>query len=267
MLSDFAAHQERRGLLASSIKRRDSDLRKFARWLEPRSLVDATTEDVNLFIGSRDWNARTSYAFLSHLHTFYLWAIRNGFTLDDPTADVDRPKMRVGLPRPVTDDDLCLLISQASPTMRAWIVLGAFAGLRCAEIAGLHREDVIESEGYLRVMGKGRKERIVPIHPLVTEHLRAAGLPRRGPLFRTQSGAQVQPYRVSQQIGAFMRSCSVDASAHQLRHWFGTRSYQACQDVLAVGALMGHANPATTAVYAQFSDRVARTAVLALSLR
>ena len=65
--------------------------------------------------------------------------------------------------------------------MRAMLALAAFAGLRCQEIAGLDRDDIIEAKGLIRVrFGKGAKERIVPIHPDVMEALRCLPLPRTG---------------------------------------------------------------------------------------
>lgn len=266
MIHQFNAAQRRRGLQPSTIERREYALRMFEAWLDPGTLADATEADIEAFIDTRPWSSKTIYGFLSHLAAYYRWAIRTGICERDPSAFIDRPRLRQGLPRPIADDDLALLISQASPTMRAWLILGAFAGLRCAEIAGLHRDDIIDTHGYMRILGKGNKERIVPLHPLVIEALRAAGMPRSGPLWRTVTGLPTTGATVSQQGGAFMRSQGVDASMHQLRHWFGTRSYQACQDLLAVAGLMGHSNTATTRGYAAFDQKVATAAVLALTI-
>jgi integrase/recombinase XerD len=266
VITQFNAAQKRRGLLPSTIERREADLAKFVLWLGPVSILDATASDIEAFLDNRRWAAATAYAFISHLHAFYTWAVRQHLLERDPSADIDRPKLRPGLPRPIADEDLAYLVGQASVEMRAWLLLGAFQGLRCAEIAGLQRRDVAEAEGYLRIMGKGRKERIVPLHPLVATSLRLLPMPRKGHLFVRDNGTPITPTRVSQRIAEFMRSMSVDATAHQLRHWFGTRAYRECQDLLAVAGLMGHSNTAMTARYAQFSNAVAEAAVKALSL-
>lgn len=266
MIQQFNAAQRRRGLEPSTIERREYALRMFEAWLDPGTLADATAADIEAFMDTRPWGSKTAYCFLSTLAAYYKWAIRTGICEHDPAACIDRPKLRQGLPRPIADDDLAYLISQAAPVMRAWLILGAFAGLRCAEIARLHRDDIADTHGYMRVLGKGRKERIVPLHPLVLANLQAAGMPRSGPLWQTATGLPMTGQTLSQQGGAFMRSCGVDASMHQLRHWFGTKTYQACQDLLATAGLMGHSNMATTQGYAAFDQKVATAAVLSLAL-
>lgn len=265
MIPQFNAAQKRRGVLPSSIARREADLRKFAKWLEPGVLVDAEPADIEAFIEARGWAPRTTYAFISHLSAFFTWARRQGLVVSDPTELVDRPKLRQGLPRPISDDDLAFLFSQSSARMHSWLALGALGGLRCSEIAGLHRDDVSETQGWMRVMGKGQKERIVPLHPTVAESLHRHGLPRRGPLFTTH-GIQLTGSQVSCSGNRWMKAMGVDATMHQLRHWFGTRTYQDSQDLLAVAGLMGHANTSMTATYAAFAPKVARAAVLSLAV-
>lgn len=266
MIEQFCAAQLQRGVMASSVQRRAADLRKFDRWLDPGTLLDATVADVEAFLVARGWAEPTRYAFLSHLHAYYKWAVRRKLVDFDPTEFVDRPRLRPGLPRPIADDALAYLLSQSTGRMRAWLVLGSFGGLRCMEIAGLHRSDIVDSDGYMRVLGKGGKERIVPLHPLVLEALRVLPMPRLGPLWTAQSGQPLTGANVSQLANRWIREMGVDATMHQLRHWFGTRSYRSCQDVLAVAGLMGHSNAATTAVYAKFSHKVAIAAVLSLSV-
>lgn len=265
MIEQFNAHQRQRGLLASTIYRREENLRRFDRWLAPGALLDATVADVLAFLEARSWEDSTRYVFISHLHCFFKWAVREGLVDFDPTEFIDRPRLRPGLPRPISDDSLAYLVSQATGRMHSWLLLGALQGLRCMEIAGLERSDVVDADSYLRVMGKGRKERIVPLHPLVLESLRRLPMPRVGPLFRNARGRQITADGVQIHLNRWMHNMGVPDTAHQLRHWFGTRSYQACQDVLAVAGLMGHSNTASTAVYAKFSQKVARAAVLSLS--
>lgn len=266
MIHQFIAAQRRRGLQQSSIIRRAADLRKFERWLDPGTLADATVADIEAFLDCRAWEPATGYAFLSHLHMFYKWAVREGFCQFDPTEFVDRPKLRPGLPRPIGDDDLAYLIAHAAPVMRAWLMLASHAGLRCCEIAGLTRGDIVDAEGHMRIVGKGRKVRVVPMHPLVLASLKSAGMPRTGPLWRTPTGLEFSGTTVSQQGNRYIRSMGVDATMHQLRHWFGTKTYRDSQDLLATAGLLGHSNTSTTAVYAQYDQKVAIAAVLSLTL-
>jgi integrase/recombinase XerC len=241
-------------------------VRCFGRWLDPRSFTAACEEDVQRFLDERRISARTRYAYLSNLHCFYQCAIRCGLAVSDPTFTILRPKLPRYLPRPIGDGDLQVALATAGTVMRAWIVLGAYGGLRCAEIAKLQRGDVIEGERLLRIHGKGDKERFVPMHPEVEMALRVAGMPRSGPVFRRPRGGPFPPAMVSREISLFLRSVGIDATAHQLRHWFGTKTYQACRDIRVVQELLGHASPTTTAIYTAFSRDDAAAAVMALGL-
>lgn len=266
LLEQFVAHQRARGLMATTIVLRSGHLRRFDRWLDPTTITDATVADIRAFLETRSWDDSTRYVFISHLHAFYRWAVREGIVQFDPTEFIERPRLRPGLPRPISDDALAYLIAQATGRMRSWLLLGAFAGLRCVEIAGLQRSDVVEVAKYLRVMGKGRKERVVPLHPFILVSLQGLPMPRVGPLYRMEDGRPMTAHRVSQCANRWIREMGVNATMHQLRHWFGTHTYGECRDVLAVAGLMGHSNTATTSIYAKFSDRVAQAAVFGLSV-
>lgn len=158
--------QGRRGVLPSSVRRRDEAVRAFARYLEPRGLLEATRGDVEEFLDRRHIGARTRYTWLSHLHAFYAWAEREELSSNDPTARIVRPRLRRSLPRPADTDQLRQALEVADPQRRCWVLLAAFMGLRCQEIAGIRREDVLEADGVLRVVkGKGGKERLLPSTP------------------------------------------------------------------------------------------------------
>ena len=142
-------------------------------------------------------------------------------------------------------------IGAAGPTMRAWLSLMCFAGLRCCEVAALERASI--GQGALRVVGKGDHERVVPIHPSVASALAAAPLARTGPVFRNSEGRPFTAREVSRRVGAYLDGLGIDATAHQARHFFGTEAYQASKNLRAVQELMGHQDPATTAGYAALS--------------
>lgn len=267
---EFAAAQARRGVLPSSIDKRDGCLRLLEDWLHPRPLTHATADDIETFLTTRKGRKggpisdRTRYAWISHLHAFYRWAQRHGHATDDPTLVIDRPRTRPNIPRPVGEDDLRMAVDAADPQMKAWLTLMSMAGLRCAEVAGLDREDVIDHELLLRVVGKGRKERLVPIHPSVLGTLRAAGLPNSGPLFTRPDGARYEPWQVSHDVRCYLHGLGIDATAHQLRHRFGTYAYRVSRDLRTVAELMGHSSITTTMGYVAWSRDTARSAVEAL---
>src|ERR1035437_7292649 len=94
--------QVRRNLMPTSIEKRDESLEVFARAMGTGSLLAATRQDIELFLDSRHTSRgpivpKTRYAWLSHLHGFYEWAIREEISTVDPTAKIVRPKMHRGL--------------------------------------------------------------------------------------------------------------------------------------------------------------------------
>lgn len=223
------------------------------------------TEAVQRFLDARNIGAKTRYGWLSTLHCFYRWAVDNGHVDCDPTVRIPRPRLRRSLPRPVSDQDLAMALSMADPMMRAWLTLAAFGGLRCAEIGRLRREDIIEDGAMLRVMGKGDKERLIPLHPDALHAIRAHGLPRRGHLWTRPQGGPYPPPLVSRTINLYLRDIGLDATAHQFRHWFGSRTYKGCKDIRVVQELMGHSSPSVTAVYAAFSEEESMRVVKGLT--
>lgn len=270
----YSRDQDRAAIRPRSIENMGGRLRSFARSLGDRSMLEATREDVERYIDGRRGRAeskaissRTRYQILTTLHSFYLWAIMEELTTDDPTARIRRPKMRRALPRPIRDEDLASALEQASPQMRAMLLLAAYAGLRCQEIAGLERQDIFETGDppKLRITeGKGGHERIVPLHPATLEALLAM-MPRVGPIFRRPYGNRYSPAQLSKEIRDYLHDeVGVDATAHQLRHWFGTKVYAASHDIRLTQELMGHASPNTTAGYVAWAVQDAAETVAGL---
>lgn len=264
MIAAYMAWQRRRGLLPSSLEKQRTNLVAYTTWLSPTSPLDATTADIERFLGARKHSARTRYQWLSLLGGYYDWLIVEGLVDVSPVACIPRPKVRPGLPRPISEADLEMALLSAGQPIRAWLVLGAYAGLRCAEIAGLEREQVLDSYGVLRILGKGQKERLVPIHPRVLVELRTVGMPRAGLIFRRSTDEPFTAAQVSRHLSRFFRDLGIDATAHQLRHRFATQAYAASSDLRVVQELLGHSSPTTTAVYTGFSSAAAQDAVLSI---
>ena len=252
---------QRRGLTEATVAKRLSGLRLLEDWIAPTPLLDATTSQIEAFLDARDISPRTRYHWISHLHAFYKWALLNDLCDQDPTISIDRPRLERLLPRPISEADLQLALDDADRLMRAWLSLAAYAGLRCAEIAGLQRHDVIDGDALLRVMGKGRKERMVPMGCKVRDALEDYGMPRRGYLFTRPRGAPYPAAMVSREIAVYLESRGIDATAHQLRHRFGTRVYRQSHDLRLTQELLGHASPVTTAQYAAWDQDAAAQVV------
>jgi integrase len=266
-----AAHridQERRGLLPNSIKKRDDCLKQFARCIAPTELLDVTRADVERFLDARRITNRTRYAWLSHLSGFYQWAIRDDLLTIDPIAKIIRPRLGRSLPRPAATAELRSALVQAPPLYRCWLLLAAYMGLRCQEIAGIRRDDVLDGQvpQLLRITaGKGDKERIIALNPVVLEALVDLPMPRHGWVFTQADGGPYSPANLSHVFNGFLRDAGVHATAHQLRHWCGTTMYSNTHDLRLVQEVLGHSNPTTTALYTAFDDRAAGVAVRAMT--
>lgn len=238
------------GYRPATIRARLQVLSAFAGEVEPRQLTSATRADVEAFL-ARPLAAQSRRAYRSHLRAFYGWLLDEGTITDDPTARVPAVRVSRGVPRPLSEDDLHLALSQAAPRMRAWLLLMALAGLRCLEVSGLRPRDLLEVNGavvlYLREC-KGGGTATVPAHPAVVEAL--AALPVRDGAWWTSVS-----HTISRDVAVYLRGLGVDATAHQLRHSAGSMWFAASgNDLLTTSRLLRHASVSTTQTYAQLDQ-------------
>lgn len=263
ILDLYRTHLERRGLCTATIDRR---LAAIAMIAELGPLFDLDSEAIERFLDARPGrrgrlDARTRSCWVSHLHLFYEWAIAFGHTTVDPTARMIRPKLRRRLPRPIPERDFQRAVD-AAPTvlLRTWLLLAGNAGLRCCEIAGLRGEDVDGT--MLRVLGKGGKERVVPMHP----RLAALRWPTEGPVFvDPATGGPYTAQQVSRHIGDYFRRQGLPYRAHQGRHRFASAVFEQTGDILVVAELCGHESMDTARIYAAVSAERRRAAVAAIA--
>lgn len=259
---------ERRGLLPRSIDKREACLRSFARWLDPRGLLDAVPGDVELFLDKRRTSdghtidPRTRYHWISDIHSFYAWAAAQELVVSDPTSRIVRPKIRRTVPRPIDRSDLDFAIRAANRPMKAMLCLAAFGGLRVSEIAGLRREDVIVPNRLIHIQdGKGAKSRILPLHHATLAALERMPMPASGPVFLRPMGGRYPSADLSRAMNQHLSDLEIDATAHQLRHWFATEVYAETHDLRMTQELLGHSHPSTTAGYVAYSRADAAAAV------
>jgi len=264
---------ERRGLAAGTIEKRGKELRLLQTWVGPdRSPLEVTADEIEKWLDSRRLSSNSRRDAISGVHSLFTWAVKMRMVECDPTLCIDRPKVVVHMPRPIPDADLALALERATGRIRCWLLLAAYAGLRCQEIAGLERHDVMEHETPPLLMvrkGKGRKERIVPLHPEIIKALRWQGQPHSGPLFPVGSVRRPQPISpvtVSHLGNRWLREQGITATMHQLRHWFGTHTYRASLDLRMTQELLGHSSPNTTTIYAAWNPGAAVPIVQGLSV-
>lgn len=263
LLSEYRRECSRNGHQPSSIDKRMSLLIRTETAIS-KPLIDATVHDLREWLDTKTLHNRTVYSYISHWSSFWKWAVLEGHTDVDPTIRLTRPKLRIGIPRPIATSDLALLIATApTAAMRAMLHLAAHAGLRCMEIAGIEGPEVMDYRDpplLIVVHGKGDKERVIPMGHDLVDALRAHGIPRSGPLFRKANGERFPAWGVSHLLRSHMHESGVDASAHQLRHAYATEVYRRSGgDLRMTQELLGHASPSTTAIYTAWSqDRAAK---------
>ncbi len=243
-IGHFGDYQRARGFSTATIRRRTLTLTQFLRFLAPGSLFDATDSDVQEFLLMRA-SARTRHAYRSDLRTFYTWACRRNLTASDPTILIDPIRVPKTLPRPVPATMVRDLVRHAPTSeLQLAVALAAYAGLRIAEIAALDGADIDWQHQVLFVRaGKGNKDRAVPMHPMLAQHLRPhAG--KSGRVFQNKKDT------IGRSVAKYLRDSGVDATAHKLRATFATELAEAARgNVVMVQRLMGHESPTTTMAY------------------
>lgn len=192
--------------------------------------------------------------YVAGVRTFYRWCVRPMHYLDlSPAQDLVVPHVPRRRPRPIPAADVAraFIGATADDTMYAWLLCMRFAGLRCCEVAWFMRDWIVEDdEPYLLVTGKGSRQRVVPIDPILLTELRP-WMQRQGHLFTHPDGRPFTPRYISHHMSDFFEALGLPYTAHQLRHTYGTRSLEVCGDLRVVQELMGHATPETTAGYTQ----------------
>jgi len=270
------------GLARNTIESYRRDLTQLAAWLagaQSRALAAAAEADLHGFFASRHGAGRTLRAssdarMLSSLRRFYRYCARERLVTRDPTFKLDPPKRVPRFPRTLSETDVEALLGApdvATPLGlrdRAMLEVLYACGLRVSELVGLRRFEVNLEAGVLRIMGKGSKERLVPLgeeavewlqrylgqaRPALLERAHRTG-PARGAadaLFVTARGAALTRQAFWHNLKRHGRRAlpGKSLSPHVLRHAFATHLINHGADLRVVQMLLGHADISTTQIY------------------
>jgi integrase/recombinase XerC len=265
-----------RGASPHTIRSYRADLHDCVGFLERRglgTLVDADARVVRGYLADLHDRglARTSIARrLATLRSFFRYLIRRGRMRINPAREVRTPSLPGRLPAHLPIDQSQALFRQppgdelADRRDRAVLEVLYATGVRVAELAGLDVEDTDLGEGSVRVLGKGRKERIVPLGSKAVDAVRAYLADRegsRGPLFRNARGGRLTVRSLHRIVRARARAAGLAGrvTPHTLRHTFATHLLDAGADLRLIQELLGHARLATTQRYTHVSaDRLAK---------
>jgi tyrosine recombinase XerC len=208
----------------------------------------------------KNLNARTIARHLSVLRSFFKFLTREGYLKNNPTLSISTPKQEKRLPLFLTEEEITRLIESALPKdergSRDKAILETFysTGVRISELVGLDITDVDFIGGIVKVMGKGKKERIVPIGEKAIAAIRAYLDKRKkqtDTLFLNKSGQRITTRGVRYIVKKYIRLASIKqgVSPHTLRHSFATHLLNRGADLRSVQELLGHANLSTTQIY------------------
>ncbi|HXW61656.1 MAG TPA: site-specific tyrosine recombinase XerD [Candidatus Acidoferrales bacterium] len=260
-----------KGLADNTIKAYRRDLEKFVAFCQQRRLSTERVErsDIVDFLGTLYRKGLDSRSVARHLVTirnFFRFALVEGYVEQDPSATIESPKFRRSLPEFLTVEEVDRLLCQPDTTSvtglrdRAMIELMYSCGLRVSELCGLSVSDLQQEEGCLRCIGKGNKQRLVPVGrqalATIERYLRESRPKllgdRHAPyLFLGQTGNSIDRVAYWQRLRDYGRQAGIRKSLkpHMLRHSFATHLLDRGADLRSVQIMLGHSDISTTQIY------------------
>ena len=259
------------GLSANTLAAYRTDLRAFQSWLAKKGLAleQVTRADLLASLAANvraGLSPRSSARHLSTLRRFYRYLLIQGRTQADPTADVRSPVIGRPLPKNISEQGVEKLLSTPPRDTalgsrdRAMLETMYASGLRVSELVGLTLNELDLTTGLVRVVGKGGRERIVPLGEEASESLREYLGQARSDLlkaqltdavFVTRRGGPMTRQAFWQLIKRYAQQAGIGAefSPHSLRHAFATHLLNHGADLRSVQMLLGHTDLSTTQIY------------------
>ncbi|MFA5370739.1 MAG: site-specific tyrosine recombinase XerD [Sideroxydans sp.] len=261
------------GLSRNTLESYRRDLDKFAKWLERQrgcDLLAATHSDIQGFlahlVSGEKAKATSTSRTISSLKRLFRYLLRQNKITADPTLQIATPKLPRSLPKSLTEEDVELLLNTPDVEVplgmrdRTMLEVLYASGLRVSELVGLLIMQISLNEGVVRVMGKGSKERLVPLGEEALEWVRRYLVEARpfllagkltDALFVTQRGQAMtrQMFWYLIKKHAKQGGLHKPLSPHTLRHAFATHLLNHGADLRVVQMLLGHSDIATTQIY------------------
>lgn len=260
-----------RGLSANTLASYGSDLRRFVQYLKSRGIlnwVEVSHGDVTGYLESRsaELGHRSRARNLAAIRSFFKYLMVSKVLATNPASRARSPKLRLSLPKFLTNGEVELLLGGPDPTKplgqrdKAMLELLYATGLRVSELAGLKLQQVHLNAGYLVVRGKGDKERLAPMGEWACEALRSyleegrAALSAKGfqhYVFLNHRGGGISRQGIWRIIKQYSRACGIhkNLTPHMLRHSFATHLLENGADLRSLQAMLGHSDISTTQIY------------------
>ena len=260
-----------RGLSRNTLTAYRNDLSGFAGWLlkQGKTLVTAQRQDLLGYLSDRVHGGakpRTTARMLSSMRRFYRYLIREGQLREDPSVRIDTPRIGRPLPDSLSESEVEALLDapDESDTLgirdRAMLELLYACGLRVSELVGMTTDQASLTQGVVRLVGKGSKERLVPLGEEAIEWLQyyldesrpdLAGESSARQLFITRRGKGMTRQAFWYRIRHYAVKAGINKplSPQTLRHAFATHLLNHGADLRVVQMLLGHSDLSTTQIY------------------
>lgn len=265
-----------KGLSKNTLSSYDTDLRKFALFLEDtgRDLSSASANDIVDFIDllrGKGYALSSICRYISSIKAFYKFLLIEKLRDSDPAETIQIPKKWERVPKALGLDDIRALLDakHTGRTVRrdsSMIELLYASGLRVSELIAIKLGDINFEAGFIRVLGKGDKERVVPVNTRALARIkeyvqeeRPAIIKKKQSLylFVTASGRPMTRQRFWQTIKAVGRQIGIELSPHTVRHCFATHLLEGGADLRSVQKMLGHSDISTTQIYTKVTtDRI-----------
>ena len=269
-----------KGLSPKSVEAYLHDVQLLADFLGEDKIADATFEELQKFLKhlyESDFNARSQARIVSGMRAFYRYLIYANVREDDPTELLDAPKIGMHLPDVLTVEeiqDIMDVIDLSTPEghrNRAMVEVMYGCGLRVSELVTLRLSNLFFDDGFIKVVGKGNKERLIPIGKTAinavnqyVEGKRKLLKIKKGEkdyVFLSRRGAHLTREMVFMLVKKWVAAAGIDktVSPHTFRHSFATHLIEGGADLRAVQEMLGHESITTTEIYTHLDQDYLRT--------
>ena len=280
-----------KGLSSNSIEAYLADVGKLRKYLEleniavtPLELDHKQLRAFLVWIGALGLSARTQARILSGLKAFYRYLLLEDLLQKDPTALLEGPRLGLKLPEVLTVSEIDRMLEKidlSKPEGRrnkAMLETLYSCGLRVSELVGLKLSGIFRAEGFIRVIGKGDKERLVPFSPRALKEIDLY-MPDRNSLsiqpghedivFLNRRGKMLTRNMVFILIKELAQAAGIKktVSPHTFRHSFATHLVEGGADLRAVQEMLGHESITTTEIYTHLDREYLREAIISFHPR
>ena len=251
-----------------------SDLKIFNKWLAGKSFISVNSKHIQDYFSDRQKNnigSSTQARILTSLHSFYQYLLANQLIKKDPTEQLSHPKLEKKLPVFLNIQEVEKLLEAPSGSSligqrdRAMLELLYSCGLRVSELINLSYHNINLKEEFIRIHGKGNKERVLPMGEIAIDYLMKYETNARPVLlkngqsdsyFLSNRGSAMSRQNFFYIIKAYANQAGIDKplSPHSLRHAFATHLVQKGADLRSVQLMLGHSDISSTQLYTHIQN-------------